>query len=106
MDEFIEKHIGGPLKKRNRTKFDLEKETEKEALIALSLGFPIDALLDEEIRADVIRELGGKEQNDYIVIRNHILLRWRPKVQVWLSKGNCPAYDFILYNTLFSFANC
>ncbi|XP_057516990.1 lysine-specific histone demethylase 1 homolog 2-like [Amaranthus tricolor] len=94
--------IGGHLKKRNQTKFNLEKEIKKEALTALSLGFSID----EQIRVDVIQEFVGKEQNDYIVIRNHILLRWRPKVQVWLSKGNCPAYDFILYNTLFSFANC
>ncbi|KAF3970834.1 hypothetical protein CMV_005511 [Castanea mollissima] len=88
MDELIEKHLGGAFKKRNRTKADLEKETETEAMIALSLGFPIDALLEEEIQARVVSELGGKEQNDYIVVRNHILARWRDNVRVWLSKGH------------------
>ncbi|XP_024922693.1 lysine-specific histone demethylase 1 homolog 2 isoform X2 [Ziziphus jujuba] len=87
MDELIEKHLGGTLKKRNRTKEDLEKETETEAMIAFSLGFPIDALLEDEIRAGVVRKLGGKEQNDYIVVRNHILARWRDNVRMWLSKG-------------------
>ncbi|XP_057249900.1 lysine-specific histone demethylase 1 homolog 2 [Beta vulgaris subsp. vulgaris] len=116
MDEYIEKHLGGPLKKRNRTKEDLEKETETEAMIALSLGFPIDALLDEEIRAGVVEDLGGKEQNDYIVVRNHILARWRDNVRVWLSKGQIretvssefehlisAAYDFLLYNGYINF---
>lgn len=116
MDEFIEEHLGGPLKKRNRTREDLEKETETEAMIALSLGFPIDALLDEEIRAGVVGVLGGKEQNDYIVVRNHILARWRANVRVWLSKGQIretvssefealisSAYDFLLYNGYINF---
>lgn len=116
MDELIEKHLGGASKRRNRTREDLEKETETEAMIALSLGFPIDALLEEEIRAGVVRELGGKEQNDYIVVRNHILARWRDNVRIWLSKGQiketvsseyehliCSAYDFLLYNGYINF---
>lgn len=116
MDEFIEKHLGGSLKKRNRTKKDLEKETETEAMIAFSLGFPIDALLQEEIEAGVVSELGGKEQNDYIVVRNHILAKWRDNVRTWLSKGQiketvsneyehliCSAYDFLLYNGFINF---
>lgn len=116
MDELIEKHLGGSLKKRNRTKEDLEKETETEAMIAISLGFPIDALLEEEILAGVVRQLGGKEQNDYIVVRNHILARWRSNVQMWLSKGQIKetvsseyenlissAYDFLLYNGYINF---
>ncbi|PON44601.1 Histone lysine-specific demethylase [Parasponia andersonii] len=116
MDELIEKHLGGTFKKRNRTKADLEKETETEAMIAFSLGFPIDALLEEEIRAGVVRELGGKEQNDYIVVRNHILARWRGNVRTWLSKGQIKetvsneyehlissAYDFLLYNGYINF---
>ena len=77
MDELFEKHLGGASKKRKRSKEDLEKETKTEAMIALCLGFPIDALLEDEIRAGVVTELGGKEQNDYIVVRNHILARWR-----------------------------
>ncbi|OMO80408.1 Amine oxidase [Corchorus capsularis] len=116
MDEFIEKHIGGSSKKKFRTKEALEKETETEAMIALSLGFPIDALLEEEIKAGVVRELGGKEQNDYIVVRNHILARWRSNVRIWLSKGQIretvsseyehlmsAAYDFLLYNGYINF---
>ncbi|XP_027354848.1 lysine-specific histone demethylase 1 homolog 2 isoform X2 [Abrus precatorius] len=116
MDELFEKQLGGGLKKRNKTKEDLEKETETEAMIAFSLGFPIDALLDEEVRAGVVREMGGKEQNDYIVIRNHILALWRGNVRLWLSKGMIretvsneyehlinSAYDFLLYNGYINF---
>ncbi|KAJ0103074.1 hypothetical protein Patl1_04557 [Pistacia atlantica] len=116
MDELIEKHLGGVSKKKNRTKEDLEKETETEAMIALSLGFPIDALLEEEILAGVVRVLGGKEQNDYIVVRNHILARWRSNVGLWLTKGQIKetvsneyehlissAYDFLLYNGYINF---
>ncbi|KAF8370156.1 hypothetical protein HHK36_031787 [Tetracentron sinense] len=116
MDELIEKHLGGTLKKRNRTKEDMEKETETEAMIALSLGFPIDALLEEEIKAGVVSKLGGKEQNDYIVVRNHILARWRDNVRTWLSKGQiketvsseyelliCSAYDFLLSHGYINF---
>ncbi|KAK6157428.1 hypothetical protein DH2020_011676 [Rehmannia glutinosa] len=51
MDVFIDKHLGSSSRKKNRTQEDLEKETETEAMIALSLGFPIDELLDEEIKA-------------------------------------------------------
>ncbi|XP_044473727.1 lysine-specific histone demethylase 1 homolog 2-like [Mangifera indica] len=116
MDELIEKHIGGISKKKNRTKEDLEKETETEAMIALSLGFPIDALLEDEIKAGVVRVVGGKEQNDYIVVRNHILARWRSNVRLWLTKGQIKetvsneyehlissAYDFLLYNGYINF---
>ncbi|KAH7544204.1 hypothetical protein JRO89_XS15G0127300 [Xanthoceras sorbifolium] len=116
MDEMIEKHLGGTFKKRSRTKEDLEKETETEAMIAFSVGFPIDALLEEEIKAGVVRALGGKEQNDYIVVRNHILARWRSNVSMWLTKGQIretvssdyehlihSAYDFLLYNGYINF---
>ncbi|KAL0295236.1 UNVERIFIED_CONTAM: Lysine-specific histone demethylase 12 [Sesamum radiatum] len=116
MDELIEKHLGGSLRKKNRTQKDLEKETETEAMIALSLGFPIDELLDEEIRAGVVSELGGKEQNDYIVVRNHILAKWRDNVHSWLSKAQIKetvsndyarlmnaAYDFLLINGYINF---
>ncbi|KAJ8532398.1 hypothetical protein K7X08_012321 [Anisodus acutangulus] len=116
MDEFIEEHLGGNVRKRNRTKQDLEKETETEAMIAISLGFPIDDLLDEERKAGVVSELDGKEQNDYIVVRNHILAKWRENVQIWLSKGKiretvsgeyehlvAVAYDFLLHNGYINF---
>lgn len=109
MDELIEKHLGGEPRKKNKTMKDLEKETETEAMIALSLGFPIDALLEEEIKAQVVSELGGIEQNNYIVVRNHILAKWRDNVRSWLSRTQimetisneygsliCSAYDFLL----------
>lgn len=117
MDALIEKHLGAPLrKKKNRTQQDLEKETETEALIALSLGFPIDELLEEEINAGVVSTLGGKEQNDYIVVRNHVLAKWRDNVRSWLSKVQIKetvsneyahlinaAYDFLLVNGYINF---
>ena len=111
MDEPIETS-----KKKFKTKQQLEKETETEALIALSVGFPIDELLEDEIRAGVVRELGGKEQNDYIVVRNHIVARWRSNVRVWLLKdriresvsSECEhlisaAYEFLLFNGFINF---
>nr|XP_010324354.1 lysine-specific histone demethylase 1 homolog 2-like [Solanum lycopersicum]XP_025887929.1 lysine-specific histone demethylase 1 homolog 2-like [Solanum lycopersicum]XP_025887930.1 lysine-specific histone demethylase 1 homolog 2-like [Solanum lycopersicum]XP_025887931.1 lysine-specific histone demethylase 1 homolog 2-like [Solanum lycopersicum]XP_025887932.1 lysine-specific histone demethylase 1 homolog 2-like [Solanum lycopersicum]XP_025887933.1 lysine-specific histone demethylase 1 homolog len=116
MDNFIDEQLGGPVGKKIRTKKDLEKETEKEALIALSLGFPIDDLLEEEKKAGVVSELDGKEQNDYIVVRNHILVKWRENVHIWLNKGRIRetvsveyehlvaiAYDFLLSNGYINF---
>ncbi|XP_009790005.2 lysine-specific histone demethylase 1 homolog 2 [Nicotiana sylvestris] len=116
MDELIEEQLGGSVRKRNRTKKDLEKETEIEAMIAISLGFPIDDLLEEERKAGVVSELDGKEQNDYIVVRNHILAKWRENVHIWLSKGKiretvsaeydhlvAVAYDFLLHNGYINF---
>lgn len=116
MDELMEKQLGATLRKKNRTQKDLQKETETEAMIALSLGFPIDELLDEEIRAGVVTELDGKEQNDYIVVRNHILAKWRENVHAWLSKQQIretvsndyahvinAAYDFLLTNGYINF---
>lgn len=72
-------------RKRNRTLKERQKETETEALIALSLGFPIDALLESEIAAGVLAS--PDEQNDYVVVRNHILARWRANVRSWLFKS-------------------
>ncbi|KAL8237864.1 hypothetical protein R6Q59_018945 [Mikania micrantha] len=116
MDDYLDKQLGSSSRKRFRTKKELEKETEKEAMIALSLGFPIDALLEEEIKANVVSELDGKQQNDYIVVRNHILSRWRANVHAWLSKGQIKetvsneygqlihsAYDFLLFNGYINF---
>ncbi|KAI3675416.1 hypothetical protein L1987_85006 [Smallanthus sonchifolius] len=116
MDDYLDKQLGSSSRKRFKTKKELEKETEKEAMIALSLGFPIDALLEEEIKANVVSELDGKQQNDYIVVRNHILSRWRANVHAWLSKGQIKetvsneygqlihsAYDFCLFNGYINF---
>lgn len=116
MDEFVEEHLGKTKRKKNKTSADLQKETEIEAIIALNLGFPIDALLEEEIKAGVVSELGGKEQNDYIVVRNHILAMWRDNVRTWLSRQQIKetvsseyehliysAYEFLFYNGYINF---
>ena len=51
-----------------------QRETETEALIALSLGFPIDELLPEE--RPLLPAHIADAPNDYIVVRNHILASW------------------------------
>lgn len=115
-DELYDKKLEDSLKKKSKTPEDLEKETRTESMIAFSLGFPIDALLEQEIRAGVVSELGGKEQNDYLVVRNHILALWRGNVRMWLTKGQIretvsnefehlinSAYEFLLYNGYINF---
>ncbi|KAK4357799.1 hypothetical protein RND71_023409 [Anisodus tanguticus] len=83
--------IGGDLSKnhnRRRRMSDLAKEVDVEALIAISVGFPVDSLTEEEIEANVVSQIGGVEQSNYIVVRNHILARWRSNVTVWLTKDH------------------
>lgn len=114
LDSEMDMHLGGG--KRIKTRVELEKETRTEAMIALSLGFPIDELLDEELQAQVITHLGGADQNNYIVVRNHILATWRENVHLCLSKSIIKetvsadyhhlldaAYDFLLYNGYINF---
>ncbi|KAG2581497.1 lysine-specific histone demethylase 1 homolog 2-like [Panicum virgatum] len=52
-----------------------QRETETEALIALSLGFPIDDLHPDE--RPLLPAHVAAAPNDYIVVRNHILASWR-----------------------------
>jgi len=47
----------------------------------------MNALLEHEIQSRVVTEFGGKVQNDYVVVRNHILALWRGDVRRWLTKG-------------------
>ncbi|KAK9946838.1 hypothetical protein M0R45_012281 [Rubus argutus] len=83
--KFFTELIGTPsLAKSRRT--DLNKEVDTEALIALSVGFPVDSLTEEEIEANVVPTIGGVEQANYIVVRNHILSRWRSNVSFWLTR--------------------
>jgi lysine-specific histone demethylase 1 len=51
------------------------QDDHREALIAAGMGFPHNYLTEEEIRAGVVGALGGIEQSNYIVIRNHILAK-------------------------------
>ncbi|WCJ39947.1 hypothetical protein M5689_020892 [Euphorbia peplus] len=62
------------------------KEVDVEALIAISVGFPVDSLTEEEIEANVVSTIGGTQQENYIAVRNHILARWRSNVSVWLTR--------------------
>ncbi|KAL7252866.1 hypothetical protein ACSBR1_007426 [Camellia fascicularis] len=64
----------------------INKEATSEALIALTSGFPADTLTDEEIDAGVVSVVGGIEQVNYILIRNHIITRWRENVSHWVTK--------------------
>ncbi|OIT08256.1 PREDICTED: protein FLOWERING LOCUS D-like [Nicotiana attenuata] len=64
----------------------INKEATTEALIALTAGFPADSLTDEEIEAGVVSVVGGIEQVNYILIRNHIISKWRENVSTWITK--------------------
>ncbi|GKV34172.1 hypothetical protein SLEP1_g42579 [Rubroshorea leprosula] len=64
----------------------INKEPTSEALIALSAGFPADSLTEEEIDFGVVSAVGGIEQVNYILIRNHIIAKWRDNVSNWVSK--------------------
>ncbi|KDP26299.1 hypothetical protein JCGZ_22284 [Jatropha curcas] len=76
---------GNPSFRRHKVAGGLSKEVDVEALIAISVGFPVDSLTEEEIEANVVGTIGGAEQANYIVVRNHILARWRSNVDVWLT---------------------
>uniref|UniRef100_A0A0D6QZQ4 SWIRM domain-containing protein n=1 Tax=Araucaria cunninghamii TaxID=56994 RepID=A0A0D6QZQ4_ARACU len=91
MDRFLQRQLGddpgrpgGPGRKKKIP--DMAKEVETEAMIAYSVGFPPDSLTEEEIEAGVVPSIGGTEQANYIVVRNHILARWRDNVHTWLHQ--------------------
>ncbi|KAK4424324.1 Lysine-specific histone demethylase 11 [Sesamum alatum] len=105
---------GQPRKRRGPA--DLSKEVDVEALIAISVGFPVDSLTEEEIEANVVSQIGGAEQANYIIVRNHILARWRSNVAVWLTKDHVlesiraehknlvnAAYNFLLHHGYINF---
>lgn len=103
--------------KNRRPRFScLAKEVDTEALIAISVGFPVDSLTEEEIEANVVSRIGGIEQANYIVVRNHILARWRSNVSVWLTREHAlesirsehkalvdSAYNFLLEHGYINF---
>ncbi|KAG8380543.1 hypothetical protein BUALT_Bualt06G0026500 [Buddleja alternifolia] len=64
----------------------INKEATAEALIALTVGFPADSLTEEEIDYGVVSVVGGIEQVNYILIRNHIITTWRENVLNWVKK--------------------
>ncbi|XP_071685797.1 protein FLOWERINGUS D [Rutidosis leptorrhynchoides] len=64
----------------------INKESTSEALLALTAGFPADILTEEEIDAGVVSVIGGIEQINYILIRNHIIAKWRENVFTGVTK--------------------
>ncbi|KAJ1267228.1 hypothetical protein BS78_07G040600 [Paspalum vaginatum] len=80
MDAALQAFLGDATSRRVRrlrrlSAEERQRETETEALIALSLGFPIDELLPEE--RPLLPPHAADAPNDYIVVRNHILASWR-----------------------------
>ena len=64
----------------------INKEATTEALLALTAGFPADSLTEEEIEFGVVPIVGGIEQVNYILIRNHIISKWRENISSWVTK--------------------
>ncbi|KAL7125152.1 hypothetical protein ABFS83_14G096700 [Erythranthe nasuta] len=102
--------------RKRRSAPDLSKEVDIEALIAISVGFPVDSLTEEEIEANVVSQIGGAEQANYIIVRNHILARWRSNVSDWLTKDHVlesiriehknlvnSAYNYLLHHGYINF---
>lgn len=90
VDALIEQQLGtelSPARGRRKKSVDLDKNKEKEAMIAASVGFPKHSLTEEEIEAGVVQTIGDVEQDNYIEVRNHILARWRENVNVWLDQA-------------------
>ncbi|KAL2609406.1 hypothetical protein R1flu_027979 [Riccia fluitans] len=90
LDAVIDEQLGGaaplPSRGRKRKPLSVEKEVDVEAMIAASIGFPRESLTEEEIEAGVVASAGSLEQANYIVVRNHILAKWRENVNVWLDE--------------------
>jgi len=80
-DELFEKFFDGTLK-NSRINKNIQKQTEIEAMIALSLSLPIASLVEHKIQSGVVREFDRKEHNDYIVMRNLIVALWRGNVRL------------------------
>uniref|UniRef100_A0A0D3FYV7 SWIRM domain-containing protein n=1 Tax=Oryza barthii TaxID=65489 RepID=A0A0D3FYV7_9ORYZ len=85
----------------------INREPTAEAVTALTAGFPADSLTDEEIEAGVVSDVGGIEQVNYILIRNHLLTRWRETFNSWLAKESfatlIPPHCDHLLNAAYSF---
>lgn len=64
----------------------INKESTSKASIALSAEFLSNSLLDKEIDVGVVSEVGGVEHYNHILIRNHIITKWRENVSIWVTK--------------------
>uniref|UniRef100_A0ACD5WVY7 Uncharacterized protein n=1 Tax=Avena sativa TaxID=4498 RepID=A0ACD5WVY7_AVESA len=90
VDSALQAYLGNSPSRRIRrlrrlSPEERQKETETEALIALSLGFPIDELLPAEEAILAASDVAAP--NDYIVVRNHILASWRADPRVPLPRA-------------------
>jgi lysine-specific histone demethylase 1 len=118
LDAAIEEQLGmqSQGKGHKRKLGNVDKDITMEAMIAAAIGFPRDALTEEEIEAGVVSTVGSQEQANYIVVRNHILATWRENVNTWLeqetvmetirslhSKLVASAYDFLLSHGYINF---
>ncbi|GBG75206.1 hypothetical protein CBR_g19719 [Chara braunii] len=72
----------GGVKRRNGA----VKQMGRDGVVAVSMGFPVDSLMEEEIEAGMISTLHDSEQLAYISVRNHILARWRDDVTRFLTE--------------------
>uniref|UniRef100_A0A803NWH0 SWIRM domain-containing protein n=1 Tax=Cannabis sativa TaxID=3483 RepID=A0A803NWH0_CANSA len=85
----------------------INRESTAEAVIALTAGFPADSLTDEEIDAGVVPVIGGIEQVNYILIRNHIIAKWRENVSNWIAKdmfiGSIPKHCQTLLDSAYNY---
>ncbi|KAL5213050.1 hypothetical protein ABZP36_023897 [Zizania latifolia] len=74
-------HLNGIPRRRGRpptsSSLRLARELDAEALIALAAGFPADSLSEDEVVAAVLPRIGGADQANYLVVRNHVLALWR-----------------------------
>ncbi|KAE9448343.1 hypothetical protein C3L33_19756, partial [Rhododendron williamsianum] len=117
-DDAVEVDDDAPSKNRRRRRraSDPDSGVDTEALIAISVGFPVDSLTEEEIEANVVSQIGGAEQRNYIVVRNHILARWRSNVSMWMTESHAlesiraehrglvdSAYRFLLHHGYINF---
>lgn len=77
------------LPRRRRRLSEISKDPppiDVDALIAISVGFPVDSLTEEEIDAAVIPTLGSADQSHYISVRNLILSKWRSNVSSLITR--------------------
>ncbi|KAK9755173.1 hypothetical protein RND81_01G006700 [Saponaria officinalis] len=64
------------------------KPLDVNALIAFSVGFPVDSLTEEEIHAAVIPSLTASLQAAYTSVRNRILATWRSNVDTPVTRAS------------------
>ncbi|KAI3974790.1 hypothetical protein MKX01_028050 [Papaver californicum] len=84
-------------------KSNLETSHSLPPLPSTTARFPADSLTEEEIGAGVVSVVGGIEQVNYTLIRNHIL----ENINSWLTKeslvGSITSHGHTLLNSAYSF---